>query len=188
MPKSSVHFDAATINNKPAWLGQQIAALQATKQPPAVITPPNEQKPRKTKGNAKEGTPASKGRRPPRIPRTRNGGTQTEAGYWGAMRSGLRRLYRFWKPALEALKRARVPNRGPRGRKWGYICADCAGVFVRKGVQIDHVEPVGRLLSYDDLPGFVRRLTPEDPNAFKVRCLSCHQKKTNSERTSGEAH
>jgi hypothetical protein len=98
------------------------------------------------------------------------------------LRSGLRRLFRFWKPAVAALHAARVPCSGRHGQKWAYVCADCGKLFPRKEVQIDHKVPVGRLLAYEDLPGFVERLTPESPDAYACRCLSCHQEKTNKER------
>lgn len=117
-----------------------------------------------------------------RVPKTRNGGTWTEAAYWGALRSGLRRLFRFWQPAMQALHAARIPCRGKHGQKWAFICADCGRVFPRKQVQIDHVEPAGALTDLAHLPDFVRRLTPEDPKAFAIRCIGCHRKKTDAER------
>lgn len=117
-----------------------------------------------------------------KVARTRNAGTITEAAYWGMLRSGLRRLFRFWKPAVKALHAARVPYSGKHGQKWAYLCADCNKLFKRDGVQIDHVEPVGALTCLDHVPGFVARLTPEDSSAFKIRCTRCHQTKTNQER------
>lgn len=117
-----------------------------------------------------------------RVERTRNAGTWTEAHYWGVLRSGLRRLFRFWKPAVNALNAARVPHSGPRGQRWAYVCADCKKLFLRKDVQIDHVEPVGKLLDYADVGDFLRRLTPEDPEAFRTLCKTCHLKKTKTER------
>jgi len=41
----------------------------------------------------------------------------------------------------------------------------------------------GALTDYAHVGEFVRRLTPESPDAFRVRCLTCHQLKTNSEKT-----
>lgn len=117
-----------------------------------------------------------------RVKRTRNGGTWTEARYWQTVRSGLRRIFRFWKPAVAALHAARVPCAGKHGQKWGYVCADCRKVFPRKRVQIDHIEPVGTLLNSSDVGEFLVKLTPEDPARFAVRCKPCHQAKTNKER------
>jgi 5-methylcytosine-specific restriction endonuclease McrA len=111
-----------------------------------------------------------------RVERTRNGGTWTEAKYWGMMRSGLRRMFRYWKPAQDALRAAKFPWPGPRGRKHGYRCAACAGKFKRDDVQVDHVVPCGRLKCLEDLPGFVARMTVE--GGFQILCRKCHTKKT----------
>jgi hypothetical protein len=150
---------------------------------PAALAP---RKPDVTPAKMKGATPGkSKGKRASRVPLVRNGGAWSEAKYWGTLRSHLRRAFRFWKPAVAALHAARIASKGPRGRKWLFLCADCKKLFPRKGVQIDHVEPCGTLTSFDHLPDFIRRLTPEDPNAYAVRCTACHQKKTNAERSTG---
>lgn len=132
------------------------------------------QKPVKAKQSPKE--------RHSRVPRTRNEGTWTEAAYWGHLRSSLRRTFRFWKPALAALQAARVRHSGPRGQKWAYLCSDCGKLSPRKDVQVDHIVPVGQLTAYEHVGEFLRRLTPEDPKSFAVRCRVCHQAKTNAER------
>ena len=131
----------------------------------------------------KGATPAkTQKKRASRVPRTRNGGTWTEARYWQSVRSGLRRLFRFWKPAVAALHAARFPCKGPNGQKWAYLCHDCKKPFPRKQVQIDHIVPCGTLTDFEHVSEFIRRLTPEDPGAYAVRCLACHQAKTNAER------
>jgi hypothetical protein len=122
-----------------------------------------------------------------RVARTRNGGTWTEAAYWQRLRSALRRSYRFWKPAVMALKAARIPMSGPRGRKWGFICAGCGKPYLRKQVNIDHKEPAGALTDYEHIGPFLKRLTPEDPSAYQVLCTGegtcrCHDRKTKAER------
>jgi hypothetical protein len=127
-------------------------------------------------------TPRPKRPRVSKVPRTRNGGTLTEAAFWGMVRSGLRRTFRWWKPALAALHAARVPYRGPRGQKWAYVCCDCKRLFLRKQVQIDHVEPAGQLTSYEHVGEFLRRLCAEPVSAYACRCKRCHQVKTNAER------
>lgn len=119
----------------------------------------------------------------PKVPRTRNHGTLTDSMFWGMVRSGLRRTFRFWKPATAALNAAKIAWPGPRGRKWGYRCAVCGGTFLRKEVQIDHKEPCGTLTDYAHVPDFLRKLTPESPESFQVLCKGkCHQSKTNAER------
>lgn len=124
----------------------------------------------------------SKPKRKGRMPRTRNGGKWTESGFWGHLRSGLRRTFRFWQPAILALNGARVACKGPRGRKWAYLCAACNKLHLRKNVQIDHIAAVGELRNPDHIAPWIARLTAEDPKAFQVLCRTCHQSKTNAER------
>lgn len=165
-----------------SFLRRNAAILGAVVAPPAFLTLPAAQKPVASPSARKKraSRPTTKGVR--RVARTRNAGTWTEARYWQTLRSGLRRMFRFWKPAIAALQAARVPCTGKNRQKWAYICADCKRLFPRKEVQIDHVEPVGSLLCLEDVAGFIKRLTPEDPAAFAVRCRCCHQQKTNQER------
>jgi len=116
-----------------------------------------------------------------RVSRHRNADTQTEAGYWGSVRSALRRAFRYWKPATQAKMAARRRYEGSNKRqRWEYQCAECEQFYMDKFVQIDHIIPVGSLKSGDDLKGFLERLTPED--GFQVMCKECHQEKTNEER------
>ena len=116
-----------------------------------------------------------------RVERTRNAGTWTEAQYFSAIRSALRRQFRYWKPATNAKQLARRKYEGENKRqKWEYLCACCNIYFSDKEVQIDHIIPVGSLKTLEDLKGFIERLTPED--GFQVMCKGCHQEKTNRER------
>ncbi len=157
-----------------------LAANASDGLPPALCPPRAKVAPVQVKG----ATPGkSKGKRASRVPKVRNAGTMTEAAYWGMLRSGLRRLFRFWKPAVAALHAARFPCKGPNGQKWAYLCHDCKKPFPRKQVQIDHVVPCGTLTSFEHVGEFIERLTPEDAGAYAVRCLTCHQAKTNAERS-----
>lgn len=134
-------------------------------------------------GNAKETPSRAKpaGKRQ-RVPRTRNAGTWTEAQHFTRIRSCLRRMSMFWIPAKRALAAVRIPWAGPHGRKWGFPCAACGKIYARKGVQIDHIIPCGALTDYSHLPQFINRLLPENGDAFRIVCKSCHQAKTNTER------
>jgi len=116
-----------------------------------------------------------------RVKKTRNNATLTEAGYWGSVRSALRRHFRYWKPATQAKIEARRPSQSSNARlKWEFQCNHCKEWFPDKEVQIDHITPVGTLKCGDDLKLFLERLTPED--GFQVLCKPCHQIKTNEER------
>jgi hypothetical protein len=126
----------------------------------------------KTQKKAPSEPPRAKGQR---VPRTHNSGTWTSARYWSHVRSALRMAFRWWKPGLDALKRAKVG-------KGLYLCYGCTKMFPRKGVQIDHTIPAGTLTCSQDVAGFLERLTPESPDAFRVFCKKCHQAKTNQDR------
>jgi len=116
-----------------------------------------------------------------KVPRTRNANTLTEAGFWGLVRSHLRRGFRYWKPAMQAKQEARCPYKGKNKRqRWEYLCAKCNKYHPDKNIQIDHIIPVGSLRCDEDLVGFLQRLTPEE--GFQVLCKDCHQEKTNLER------
>lgn len=114
-----------------------------------------------------------------KVERTRNGGKWTEAAYFSAIRSALRAKFRFWGPAIAALKAAERPSRSKNKRlKHEYKCRKCRKWFPRKDVQIDHIVECGSLKSLDDIAGFVQRLTPESPDAFQVLCKTCHNQKS----------
>ena len=110
----------------------------------------------------------------PRVPRTRNGGTETNAMHMGKIRSALRNISRFWKPIQAARKR----NKVGMGRSAKYYCDGCGGLFL--SVQVDHIVEAGSLKTYADLPGFCERLFAEEPSAYQVLCDSCHLTKTHS--------
>jgi hypothetical protein len=151
--------------------------------PPPPSPSPAQTPPATAKGRRGRTVPA-KNKKPKksRVPLVRNGGTWSEAKYWGSLRSGIRRLFRFWKPAVDALRAARVPFRGPHNQRYAYLCAGCGKLFKRREVHVDHRVPCGKLTSLEHLPEFVRRLTAEGPEAFQVLCIAtCHRKKTDEE-------
>ena len=117
------------------------------------------------------------------VKKNRNGGLWTEARYWQQVRSFLRKAFRFWKPATDSLERSKRIYEGENKRqKWEYQCNKCKEYFPRKTVQIDHKIPVGSLKGEEDLIAWLRRLTPEDTNAYQVLCSSCHKMKSLEER------
>lgn len=111
-----------------------------------------------------------------RVPRTRNGGTETQAMHIGKIRSALRNISRFWKPIQAARKRNKVGT----GRNAKYYCDGCGGLFL--SVEVNHKTPAGSLRTYDDLPAFCSRLFAENPEDYEVLCPQCHLKVTNEQR------
>ena len=118
----------------------------------------------------------------PRVPRTRNNATMTEAAFWSWIRSALRQKSRWWKPVTEAKNRVRRPYKGVNKRqKWEFKCAECTKYFKATEVNVDHIVPAGTLKTYSDLPGFVERLFCE-VEGLQVLCAKCHDIKTALER------
>ena len=114
-------------------------------------------------------------------PKLRNAGTMTESAYWGMVRSGLRRTFRWWKPLMKAKEGAKRVYTGDNKRqKWEYQCNQCKQWFKGSEVEVDHIIPAGSLKSGKDLEGFLERLTPED--GYQVLCKPHHIIKTNNER------
>ena len=114
------------------------------------------------------------------VPRTRAGNTWTEARYWQFIRSALRQAYSRYPVKFQVKKDAERTVTGFR-HKYEYQCAKCSGWFTGKEIQVDHIEPAGKLSNYKDLAGFVKRLFCE-ADGMQVLCLECHQSKTNAER------
>jgi len=124
-----------------------------------------------------------------RVSRTRNGGTMTEAQYWGKLRSTLRRAFMFWVPMKMALDRVKRPSLSTNKRlKWEYQCEKCHSWHPRKDVEVDHTIPCGTLLSLEDIGPFIANLTQENPSAYQILCKTCHKSKTLNERKQRVAH
>lgn len=121
----------------------------------------------------------------PSGPKTRAGGTWTEARFRSFIRGNLRRTSQRWAPISSALKNARV-SRGE------YICAECKQIVPAtikdengkriKNAVVDHIEPVidpaVGWVSYDSL---VERMFVEE-DKLQVLCYECHKKKTDEEK------
>lgn len=96
------------------------------------------------------------------------------AKFWSFIRSGLRAKWTRWPPKYEALRDVRRPYVGENKRqKYEFQCARCEGWFIQKSVEVDHIEPVGTLRDYSDLPEFVRRLFVSKEK-LRVVCKACH--------------
>ena len=110
-----------------------------------------------------------------RVPRTRAGGEWTEASFMGWIRSGLRRLSLRWPPRKQTELAARRRYTGPNARRtWEYLCAECGCWCAGKDIQVDHIEEIGTLKTFQDLPKFCERLFCEK-EGLRVLCAECHQ-------------
>jgi hypothetical protein len=99
--------------------------------------------------------------------------------YWSKIRSALRQAFQYWKPMQMALDKASRPSKSlNKAVKKEYLCKECTNWFQRKEVHIDHIEECGSLKSFDDIQGFIERLTIEDVNGFQVLCKPCHYLKS----------
>ena len=111
-----------------------------------------------------------------------NGGLWSDGRFKGFITSALRGAMRRWPPKWSCLKDAFVGSKINKksGRKAKhYKCALCLKEFVAKGVQVDHIKPVGKCDSWDE---YIERLFCEGLN-LQVLCLVCHKKKTKKENT-----
>jgi len=86
----------------------------------------------------------------------------------------------MWPPRFDAIKESRRAVVGKR-HKWEIKCAVCKKWHMQKNVQVDHIEPVGTLKSYDHLADFVRKLFVSS-DKLRTVCKECHQQITNEER------
>lgn len=110
--------------------------------------------------------------------KTRNHNTMSEAGFWGWIRSALRKRSQVWKPLQEAKKLVRREYKGENKRqKYEYQCNNCKQWFADKEINVDHKKEVGSLKSGKDLESFVNNLFCEI-EGFQILCKNCHNKKT----------
>lgn len=124
----------------------------------------------------------------PKPVKSRNGGTMTEAAFFGRLRSMLRRSSMWWEPIKQAEKAARRPSQSDNPRlKWEFQCAECKQWFKRADVQVDHIIPCGTLTSLEDIPKFIENLLSENVDDYQVICKKDHQDKTNAERVARKA-
>ncbi len=107
--------------------------------------------------------------------------TMTESGFFGMIRSALRRLSVRWKPRTEHLISVRREKTNGGRSKWEYPCEVCLKWFIRAHVEVDHKVPCGTLRSFDDVGPFVKKLLCEK-DGFRVVCKQCHNQITQAWR------
>lgn len=110
----------------------------------------------------------------PRVPRTHAGGEWTQAFYFQFIRNALRGATKRYPPIVrQALNLVKRKSESENKRlKWEYQCAACGLWYARKFVRVDHIYPVGSLLSYDDAPAYIARLFCE-PEDLRILCVDC---------------
>lgn len=101
----------------------------------------------------------------------------------------LRKASYRWPPRQRALAAAKVTvgknsmlaRAFPRCRNF-YQCKECEGVFNRKMVSIDHIEPVvDPQRGFQGFDEYIARMFVQ-VDGFQIICNKCHDKKTANER------
>lgn len=107
----------------------------------------------------------------------------TDSKYFSFIRSALRKAWLKYPNRYRALNEARLPEKVIRkGRRvYVYECNCCKGEFTTSNVVVDHIEPCGRLETYEDFPSLVSNMFCE-LEGLQVLCKQCHYEKTMDER------
>lgn len=103
-------------------------------------------------------------------------GALTNAAFFGMIRATLRNKSRWWPSISICRNRVRVPYTGiNKRRKWSYVCDECHKVFDVKQINVHHKIEVGELKTFEDLPGFTKRLFCNSQDLVAL-CENCHNK------------
>ena len=73
--------------------------------------------------------------------------------------------------------RKQIPNPNPRGNKptvWGFTCAMCKKDFPTAQLQVDHINPAGKLSKLEDIQSFVERLLLVTEDDLRPVCKPCN--------------
>ncbi len=99
------------------------------------------------------------------------------------IRSMLRRAWSRDPERYSILNAASRPYIGENKRqKKEYRCNACNEWFKQKEVCVDHINPCGRLSSFEDIGEFCKHLFT-NKNGLQVLCKICHNAKTKKERS-----
>lgn len=113
------------------------------------------------------------------------------AKFWSFIRSGLRAKWSRWPAKFAVVNKAKrkaqyewwnAEGNRKLNVQWEYQCSKCKEWFMRTEVEVDHIEPVGSLKDFDDLPGFTKRLFVGE-DKLRLLCKECHRHITNSEKS-----
>ena len=98
----------------------------------------------------------------------------TDARFFDFLRSALRAAWVNYPNRYYALNAAsRKSQLTDKRTKKEYQCKECLSWHKQKGVQVDHITPVGTLRSFGDLAGFASRLFCKI-EGLRVLCKPCH--------------
>lgn len=92
----------------------------------------------------------------------------------------LRRASYRWSARNDCLKAGRV-SRG------FYKCSSCGGIFQKRDIRLDHIEPVVPLSGFTTWDSYINRMYPNkdgipDPSGFQILCRDiCDKAKTDLE-------
>jgi len=76
----------------------------------------------------------------------------------------------MWPPANEALNKAKVaPGR--------FRCAQCDGVFTRREVHRDHIEPVVPIIGLESCAQLIETMLCF-AEGYQILCIPCHEAKS----------
>lgn len=101
--------------------------------------------------------------------------------YWvkriiAGIRSSLRNLWLKSSERNEALKlnAVKMPNRNTGRLCRHYPCSRCGKLFIQNQVEVHHLNPVGKLSTFEDLPEFASRLFCSSDKLI-ILCKCCHK-------------
>lgn len=110
-----------------------------------------------------------------------------KASFFVYLRGSLRRAWNKSpvKHSYAKKNRVKIPNPNPRGNRkevWGAKCECCGHYYPEKNMQVDHINPSGKLNETEDIQGFVERLLYVTDEDIRLVCKECHQIITNMQK------
>jgi len=110
------------------------------------------------------------------IERPFGDGEISNAAFFGMLRAALRNKSRFFPSVAHCKERVKEPYIGiNKRRKWSYRCESCGKLKDGKEIFVHHLEECGTLTSFEDLPGFCKRLFCNSDKLTAI-CEACHNK------------
>lgn len=114
-------------------------------------------------------------------PKTRCNGQWTESRFASFIKSALRGASSRWSPKYECKKKAKIAYNT-------YVCVSCKKQVGNKEIKIDHINPVvdpeKGFTTWDE---YIERLFVE-LEGYQALCTTCHDIKTQQERTIRKQH